>query len=217
MACDGRGEDAGRDIIGLAGLERRFGLYLRPMGASTSRAMLAACLILTASSAIAGSSDNVPQDAKPYSQIMGWSRGQFVTELDGKVIGKWAPSVVGPCVNDLPATYVDRAAVTQLRTVGKCPNGEDIVVVSRIPRPPPLVVGGCEFDYVTIDGIIPGVFQETTRMLVANPEALAAARGTLPGLRRVFATKEAGGVVALLCARLDRSSKGREDTGARRV
>ena len=32
-----------------------------------------------------------------------------------------------------PATFVDKATVTQLRTVGKCPNGDDIVVVSRLP------------------------------------------------------------------------------------
>lgn len=177
--------------------EHRLGLSLWAIVLAL-RATLAAGLLLAAIGEIAVA-ENVEQNPSLYSQSpMGWSRGKSVKEADGRVVGGWSGSIASACMTRPPVTYVDKATLTQLRTVGKCQDGDEIVVFSRMPAPPPLAIGACSFDYVTLDGVIPGVFQEVTQTVAANPEGLAAMRKSLPNLRRVFAAKQAGGFLILL-------------------
>jgi hypothetical protein len=169
-----------------------------------------ACLTLTASfaPAIAGpieDSNGPEQRHDPAAQeqpiqstsLLGWSRGKLVKEVNGRIAGGWANSVLSACAGETPTTYIDAASLTRFQIVGKCPDGDAIYFYTRRAQPLPPSNDACSFDYVTVGGIIPGIFQEVVETS-ANADAMRGLRKALPNMRHAFATKQGGGYVALV-------------------
>lgn len=152
-------------------------------------AFIATCLIGAPAAA-----EDAPKASVP---AIGWSRAAFVIEVNGEIAGAWAASIVSACRTKPAITYVETASLTRLQIAGKCRDGEEVFLYTRRTGPAPATDGACSFDYVTIGGLIPSVFDEVTEKS-AGPKTMAELRKALPNLRHAFATKQGGGYVALI-------------------
>lgn len=143
-----------------------------------------------------GASAHAQQGGQPSPPLMAWSLAKFVHEANGKLSGAWIGSSAACAVRQVPITEIDTALLVRLTVAGTC-NGEPEYLMIRRAQPIVVADGACAFDYVTVGGMIPGVFQEITEK-TAPAGAMATFRQALPNMRRVFATKQAGGFIALL-------------------
>lgn len=144
-----------------------------------------------------GTSANGQQGGAPSPPLMAWSLAKFVHEADGKLSGAWTTSLAAPCMGvQPPITDIDTASLVRLTIAGTC-NGETEYFMIRRATPIVRADGACAFDYVSVGGMIPGLFHEVNEKTLPAG-GMATFRQGLPNLKRAFATQQAGGFVALL-------------------
>lgn len=138
-------------------------------------------------------------DLKPVAPAfsLGFARAKSVTEADGKITGAWATSGHQACGENNPVSTFETATLVQLTANIRCQNGEVVYTAMHRSQPKP-ADGSCVFDYVTVSGMIPVFFQDTTARVRAAPEMLAVAKAALPNFQHVYGTQQAGGMAALI-------------------
>jgi hypothetical protein len=145
------------------------------------------------------SSTQAQQAGPPVPLPIGFALAKSVSEGNGKIAGTWWSSIPAPCapnMNPPAVTVTDTSLIARFTIAGTC-NGQPEYFMMRRAQPIVVPDGACAFDYVTIGGMIPGVFQEVTEK-TAPPGGLDAFRKALLNLHHVFATQQAGGVLALI-------------------
>lgn len=118
------------------------------------------------------------QAARPS---VAWSLAKSVREENGHILGAWAGSMVNTCTGSQPEiSAIDTSLLVRLTEAGVC-NGQKVYFMMRRAQPLTAPAGSCNFEYVTVGGLIPGIFEEVAEKSMP-PGALASFRQASPKL-----------------------------------